>query len=210
MTLFLLSTVSLFRDDLKEKLKEELAKRGNKIAYISSEPQGDAKVYFNEAFRSFKTISPFIDLEYFDLSDSFSDEALKKITSYGTILLSGGNAFPFLAAAKKRGLYAMLVEHFKDNGLVIGVSAGAIMLTPNIEIALLDDHNTLGLTDFEGFEFVDYEFYPHFDEHSGKTEALHEYCTKTRNKVMTCHNGEGILQVGSVMRTYGDISELKG
>jgi dipeptidase E len=209
MTLFLISRIDGLRDDLVEKLKEEIAKRGNKVAYISSEPQSEGREYFVAAYKAFQSISSFIDVEYFDLSSQFTNEDLQKITGYQVVFLSGGNVYKFLKSANERHLKLIVNEVIKEGGLIIGASAGAVLLTPNISIAGLQDVNDIHYEETEAFGYVDYEFYPHYNEHDGHEEELHSYKINNPNKIYTCHDGDGILETGSVMRTFGEISELR-
>lgn len=210
MTLFLLSTITGLRDDLKDKLKVEIANRGNKVVYISSTPLGDDMEAFNNVFKAFKSISNFIDVEYIDLSDKYQTEDLRRVVAYGTVYLSDGNAYEFLENANKKSLKSILDEHIKEGGLIIGVGVGAMLLTPTIELARLESVSQDSLSDLTSFDYVEYEFYPHYNENDGHRDMLHDYSSKTRNRVFTCHDGEGVMEVGSVMRVYGDIAELKG
>jgi peptidase E len=81
---------------------------------------------------------------------------------YQFINLSGGNTFRFLKSIKERGAESRLVEYARNGGILIGVSAGAMILTPSIESAFIcGDVNTVGLSDLEGLELVSFFFDPH-------------------------------------------------
>lgn len=144
MKLFLLSDLENLNDELK--FKEEVSKHSNKIAYISSSPQGEERPWFNNCAKELKKINLEIELTYFDLSRKFTDEKLQDLLNFEILLLSGGNTFEFLQSIKNRN-FDKIIEKFKKK-LIIGTSAGAIILTPSVKIASFEDENTIGMIDF--------------------------------------------------------------
>ena len=200
MNIFLLSQTNGLNEELTEKLQEELQKRGNKMAYVSSVPQGPERKYFHSTLQDFG-----VDGKYFDLSSDFSDDELKTLSSYKTIFLSGGNTFTFMESAQNRNLYSLLKEVLDNGGLVIGQSAGAIMTTPSIDIAAWGDGNDVNLVDTSGFSFVDFEFHPHFNESKAELDFVSEYSTKKNGKVYACKDGDGILISDRSINLFGNI-----
>nr|MBP6948923.1 Type 1 glutamine amidotransferase-like domain-containing protein [Candidatus Paceibacterota bacterium] len=164
MNIFLLSVTDNLNLELKDTLGSEIKKSGNKVAYISSEPQEAPREYYLSTIKDYETISEGVEVDYFDLSDDFSDESLEDMLHYGVIYLSGGNTYMFLNDARKRSLYKILRKHLQNGGLLIGASAGALMMTPSIDIAEGFGENIFGLIDVKGFAFVPFEFFPHFEE----------------------------------------------
>lgn len=125
MNIFLLSVTDNLRKNLRETMKQEIAARGNTVAYISSEPQTGERPFYRSTLYDYSIISPDARVDYFDLSDAFSDHDLERLKKYGTIYLSGGNTYVFMDMARKRGLYPILKAHAEKGGLLIGASAGA-------------------------------------------------------------------------------------
>ena len=162
MNIFLLSETDNLNSELRETLGDEIQKRGNKVAYISSQPQDAPRPYYLSTIDDFEKISEGVQVDYFDLSDDFSDESLEEMLHYGTIYLSGGNTYIFMNDARKRSLYKILRKHLNNGGLLVGASAGAIMMTPTIDIAGGFDENIFGLIVVKGFAFVQFEFHPHY------------------------------------------------
>ena len=190
--------------ELKMALKNEIMKRGGKVAYISSEPQTDDKPYYISTIRDYKEIDEAIDVDYFDLSQNFSDESLSKLTDYKIIDLSGGNTYTFLDSANKRGLRGVLKKVLDDGGLLIGASAGSLMMTPTIDLASSCDDNIIGLQDTKGFNFVSFEFHPHFIMEDNN--FLSKY--QTKSKVYLCRDGDGIFVSGNEIKKFGEVAEL--
>lgn len=70
----------------------------------------------------------------------------------------------FLNYINHRRFGRILKTHLDHGGLIIGVSAGTIVFTPNIAVATLPfaDPNDIGLKDLTALNFVNFEFSPHF------------------------------------------------
>lgn len=198
MNIFLLSDTNNLNKDLKEKISQEIEKRKFRIAYISSVPQGEERPYFHITENDYRNINSNVSLEYFDLSDEFNKETLNKILNYEIIHLSGGSTYTFLESAQKRNLKELLDVHLSKNGLVIGVSAGAILLTKNIDTSLFcGDVNTGNLESLNGMSFVDFCFLPHLGNHyTNSTENLkkvQEFSNSLGVKIYICSDSDGIF-----------------
>lgn len=215
MEMFLLSDTKDPNPNLKAKLTEEILKHGGSIAYISSSPQDEKRIWFHNTEREYKSFDPKINLEYFDLSDNFSDEDLKKTLSFGALHLSGGNTFEFLNWIRKRNFGDLLRTYLKNNGLIIGVSAGAILLTPNINRAGVfnADRNTVGLTDLSGLNFVDFEFSPHLYGHLSNPEdevsELKIYSKDIPNIIYACNDHDGIFISNNNIEILGNALKIQ-
>lgn len=195
-------------EGLRETLAREILKRGTKVAYISSSPQSGDRPYYQSTIVDYAAISPDIRVDYFDLSDAFTDEMLATLASYAAIYLSGGNTFTFMDSARKRGLQAILEQHLENGGVLIGASAGSILCTPSIELAKFGDENEVGMTDFSGFDFVDFEFHPHFTDAQYERERLAEYQHAHGRDMYACKDGAGlhvtnddVVEFGSIIRS---------
>jgi len=205
MHIFLLSRTDYLRDALREAIEKETAAQGNRIAYISSEPQIGEKLFYQSTIQDYSVINPNAHVDYFDLSDAFSDNDLSALKEYGTIYLSGGNTFMFMDMARGRNLYPILKAHGENGGLLIGASAGALMMTPSISLAAVADENTPGLTDLSGFSFADFEFHPHYIGSAEENDFLraHRDAVKT---LYACKDGDGVFYSNGEIKIFGDVS----
>lgn len=205
MNIFLLSVTDNLRDDLRETMKKEIAVQGNTVAYISSGPQTGERPFYRSTLYDYSIINPEAQVDYFDLSDAFSGHDLARLKKYGAIYLSGGNTYVFMDMARKRGLYPILKAHAENGGLLIGASAGALMMTPSIGLAAIEDENTPGLTDLSGFSFVSFEFHPHHSNSPKEKSFLQDY-NDGKKTVYMCKDGEGIYYSNGNIKTFGDVS----
>ena len=203
--IFLLSMMSPLDEKLREVLAQEILKRGTKVAYVSSSPQTGDRPYYQSTIVDYAAISPELRVDYFDLSDLFTDEMLATLPTYAAIYLSGGNTFTFMDMARKRRLQTILEQHLANEGILIGASAGSIMCTPSIEIAGHEDANEVGMTDFTGFGFVDFEFQPHFTDTPDERAWLVEYQQKHGQKIYACKDGSGLHVTNTEVIRFGNI-----
>lgn len=205
--IFLLSIMSPLEGNLREALAREILKRGTKVAYISSSPQDGDRPYYQSTIADYAAISPDIRIDYFDLSDAFTDDILAGLSSYAAIYLSGGNTFTFMDRARKRGLQTVLEQYLVNGGVLVGASAGSIMCTPSIELAKFGDENEVGMTDFSGFGFVDFEFHPHFTDEPSERERLAEYKCAHGREIYMCKDGAGLHVSDSGVEAFGEVSK---
>ncbi len=206
MKIFLLSMTDNLVPELSLKMKEEIDNKGGKIAYISSESQSGDRSYYLSTVIDYSVIAPAVVVDYFDLGDSFSDSQIASLQDYKIIYLSGGNTFTFMNDARKRGLKNILETFLNNDGLLIGASAGSIMCTDSIEIALDSDENKVGMTDFSGFGFVNLTFYPHFDASDHHDLVLEKYQKKNGGEIIACEDGAGLFIDGTERYFYGNVS----
>lgn len=179
---------------LREILVEEVMRRGGRVAYISSTPQLPPRVWFQNSVCEYLQLEHRIRVDYFDLSDDFPDERLCEILKYGTIHLSGGNSFDFLESLKKRNIEGLLRQHLSDQGLIVGVSAGAIVLTPSVQVAgIAGDEIRHEALISAALNILSFEFFPHFRGTHHEINQLAEYSRAMTNVLYACSDGGGLV-----------------
>ena len=205
--IFLLSCTDNLNSELRAAMRRELAARGGRVAYISSAPQSGERRYYQSTVADYSAIYPEVVVDYVDLSEQFSNEALDALCSYNSIYLSGGNTYVFLDDARRRGLQTRLEKHLANGGLLIGASAGAIMLTPSIDLAgvLGGDKNTPQIIDTTGFGFLDFEFHPHYRGSSKEDAYLSAYAGQHNRTVYACKDGDGVLYTNENTQLFGGV-----
>lgn len=123
-----------------------------------------------------------------------TEEEMSKLESSNILVISGGNTFKLLENLRKSGL-DKVVQVFtrKENFILSGYSAGALVLTPTIEICNLPkyDKNTVGVRDLTGLQLVDFEIFPHYKPEDEK--VFQDYSKKTKLEVKTITN-DGFIE----------------
>ncbi|HWD37827.1 MAG TPA: Type 1 glutamine amidotransferase-like domain-containing protein [Fimbriimonas sp.] len=166
-----------------------------RIGYVASSPDPE-RLWFEEK-RSYYArfgahLAPYVD-------ESSPSLAIEDLLACDAIHLSGGNTFHFLSWIRKRGLSELLPRYVHSGGVLVGTSAGAILMTPDIATAEhCGDQNLDGLTDFSALNLVDFDFLPHF--------AGADFTP--RRKTYACPDGAGII-VGSELELFGNVRTLE-
>jgi peptidase E len=126
----------------------------------------------------------------------------EKIKNADILLISGGNTFELLNNLRNSGLDQAILDFVKkDNYVLAGFSAGAIVLSPTIAIAGqpsgddptdLIDENRVGITDLTGLNIINFEILPHYIEETDR-KTLERYQLQTKNEVKTVTNDDLII-----------------
>lgn len=96
----------------------------------------------------------FIDIEFDDPS---------KLEAFDVIYLNGGNPFYLLHHLKRSGADQVLQKMAEDK-ILLGVSAGAMVLGPDIQVAdyFTPEMNTLQTKDLSGLKLIEEPIFPHY------------------------------------------------
>lgn len=184
------------------------------FAFIPAKSDREGKYYTR--FKDYFSKYGFHNLTYFDVDEDFNPHGLDNLFSSDVIYLSGGNTFYFLHNLKRRGLMEQLYSYaHQDNKIVVGVSAGAMIMTPTVRTTAIyhqrkgdfDSLNAVGLTDFSGLGLVDFEFVPHFTQDT-KGEYVREFVREATNPIYGCPDGSGIIVQNDKASLYGDVVKL--
>lgn len=140
------------------------------------------------------------------------------ILNSDAVYLTGGNTFEFLNYANDSDLFEILHEFESSGGVILGDSAGSIILSPNISTALIpttcpDDHE-IELDSYLGMGRIPFHISPHFepeaavaDDEINELQAL-AYISKIPVKVL--QDGEGfIMENQSIIYTVGHPRDLQ-
>ena len=104
----------------------------------------------------------FVDIEVFELED----RPFISTKQYDVIYVCGGNTFVYLDRIRKTGLDKFIIDSAKsDKSIYVGVSAGSIIVGPDIAIAgwgSEGDPNDIGLQNLSGLGLIDFVVFPHY------------------------------------------------
>ena len=103
-----------------------------------------------------------------------------------------------------------MVEFAQLGGVFIGVSAGAMLLTPTIEsAALCGDVNHVGLHDFSSLGLVDFMFLPHATNHQSELYRARALATQQNYKICLCNDEESIVILSNQVHLFGQPTLLR-
>lgn len=162
------------------------------IAYMPSDGANMKDKYINE----WKDYSQKHNTNFILINNSInSKEEIQKLLKANILVISGGNTFVLLDNLRKSGLNKAIKEFVKkDNFVLAGMSAGALVLTPSIKISELigSSENSRGIKDLTGLNIVDIEIFPHFDREK-HDDLLKKYKTISKSEVKTISNDDYVL-----------------
>jgi len=206
----------LYSDQVIEenrKIDNELIKLFNNknpsIAYIPSCSDISRK-YFKHKVEYYNTLG-IENIQYFDLDLEYDESKTIDIFKFDAIHLSGGNTFYFLHLLRKRGLIELLQSYVNNGGILIGISAGSILMTKTIEIAGYGeggDENLIGIEDKSALGFVDFEFMPHWNGTEESLNPIKTYAKLKNTVVYVCKDGDGIIIFDDIIKVMGDVIKI--
>jgi dipeptidase E len=131
-------------------------------------------------------------------------DPIRMIEESSIVYVCGRNTFTLIDALTRSGAGEVLTEKTKTDSFVyIGVSAGALVLTPTIRLAaeVEPNDNDLGLTDFAGLQLYPKEVYPHYT--SEIEPELKTYESRHQVAVDRISDSQGILIKDGIATAIG-------
>lgn len=200
---------------LDKKVVELINNSTANFSFIPSQTDVTEK-HFNK-FKEYYSGFGFNNFECFDIDEEFDQKKLQSLINSDIIFLSGGNTFYFLEKIKTNHIDDVLQKFSKTpEKILIGVSAGAMIMTPTIMNTVVQHKitgdfealNKSNLEDFSGLNLVNFEFIPHFSE-VNKGQMIKKYLPETKNVVYGCPDGSGIIINGNNIFLSENIIKLK-
>lgn len=107
------------------------------------------------------------------------------------IYAGGGNTFTLLNKIRKSGFDKHIIEYVNSGVVYIGVSAGAHIVTQNIEHVKRYDDNNVGLEDFSGLGLFDSILLCHYT--TDRREHLNELEKQGKYKIQHLTDSDSIV-----------------
>jgi dipeptidase E len=180
-------------------------RNSNTISYIPS--QADKDRHFFNLVKSYYNRIGLAVYNYFDLDIEYDENKIPEILKSGAIHLSGGSTYHFLQNIQRRNFLPILKKYVADGGVLIGVSAGAIVMTPSVDTSQLCGDQVINEISTQGLNLSDWEFIPHLHSIPGLEEKTLEYSKKSKNRIFACDDGEGIIVTDKDIQFIGNVRE---
>lgn len=189
-----------------------LGKKNPVVAFIPSSSYLSDQEFkvFVKHYSKFK-ISRFI---HFPVDVPFDRVMFQEVMRSDAIHLGGGNTFYFLNSLRKAKLLKELKNFVNRGGVLTGLSAGAIMMTENIDLAGYPefdrDENNVNIKNLSALNLVDFAFFPHFRNSARYDKVFKDYTKKNSKTIYACPDGSGIIINDSEMRFIGKCYAFTG
>jgi len=175
---------------------------GTRLGYIPSGPEPD-RYFFNDRKRYYARLG--LDLAlYHDLDGPHGSAETAALFGCDAIHLSGGDTSAFLGRMKRHAMLAPLRDWAMKGGILIGTSAGAILMTPTIATdALFAGRKPEEMADGDALDLLPFEFFPHLNDDAAYLPQLVRYSRHTARPIVACNDGDGIVVSNGVVEWIG-------
>lgn len=160
-----------------------------------------------------------IDIPNIEMVKSFEELADKNFNKYSLIYIGGGNTYKLLNGIKTTHTYDKLKEYIKNDGIVYGSSAGAVIFGKDINIIEVMDNNDVGIKDTSGFDYLNgISLFVHYTNYRSKyteeenkkltkkyTDFIVNY-TKNNEKVIAFPEEDTVFFDGKNIRVIGELA----
>lgn len=143
----------------------------------------------------------------FCVDTPYTKTLLQEVLKSDLIFLGGGNTFYFLKYLKKAGMIAHFDKFLKRGGVLCGLSAGAIVLTPHVHTATFPhfdrDENPWDMKNLSAMRLVNFEFFPHYKNSKRYDAELLHHSKKSKLPLYACSDGGGVVIEGDQISFCG-------
>ena len=178
----------------------------NKIVFIPTAGNVEPYTgYIDEGIEMLKSLG--YEVEILDIT-KFDETYLKdKFVKTECICISGGNTFYLLQEIKRKNLVEVLFKRIKEGLFYIGESAGAIIMSENIEYSQMMDDKSIAseLDDYTGVNVFNHYVLPHIGEYPFE-ESTQKILENYQDKIslVAINNSEAILVNDSGYTIYNE------
>lgn len=162
--IFLTSSFEDVYHFLPEFLDESLT--GKRVTFITTASVVEKMNFFVESGRkSLEKLGLIVD--ELEITRDPSKDIFRKLEENDYIYVAGGNTFYLLQELKKTATDILIANEINAGKVYIGESAGAVILSPNIEYIEEMDNSTKGkdLVDYDAMGILDIYPLPHYDSY---------------------------------------------
>ena len=129
-----------------------------------------------------------------DVSTYFND------SEFDCIYVCGGNAFYLLKKLKENNYFSRIKEFVNKGLFYVGISAGSVIATSDINYILCMDENDCKLDDTAGLSFLSSALIPHYNEEFSDTVSL---LMNNGKEVVTISDNQAVVILGEKIEKIG-------
>ncbi len=128
----------------------------------------------------------------------FDNQSPVELEGYDAIEIIGGNPYYLLNSIRQNGFTEMLAD-FAKSKVIIGCSAGALVLTPSLDLIDLysSEMNIVDLQDLSACHLTDVRLLPHYSKFLNRYDRFEEKCALYEQEnacsVLRLNDGEGVF-----------------
>lgn len=176
------------------------------LVYIPSWNGDECKKDFDQFCRQLQK-SSIQKFTYFPLDRKLKLHDYKDLKNADIIFFDGGNTYFLLKYLQEHKLLDWFQKN-KNKKVFAGLSAGAIVLTPNINLAALpsfDADEKIFDVPLKSLNFTDFEVFPHFENKVSFSREILKYSKTCPNLILAIPDGSGLVLEKGKMVVYGKV-----
>lgn len=190
-----------------KELSSLVGKENFKIAYVPSRSDFGHE-YFQKVVDRY-SLYGITEYVYFDIDREYDSSKISAVMNSDVIFLAGGNEGFFLKNIISRNFIQLISKFIKKGGTVVGLCAGATLLTQDIVIAYYYGRRNESLKTLNyGLGFLDFVFYPRFDNNFDM-DSLYKYSIQKKRTLYLCNLECGIIIDKNKVTPIGQITKVE-
>lgn len=192
---------------LDEMMLSAVGTRAPRVVWIpaGSRPERTAQ-YFADRKKCYQDIGV-SSVSMFSVSEDFACDRMQELIDCDILHLSGGDPYVFLRNLRATGVHETIKERAKRGGIIVGDSAGAMLMSPDIEIAKFDGRPVpADLGSLAALNLVGFEFHAHFGTYGASEQALCTYSRERGTTVYAAPDGAGLAILDGRIHRHGGVS----
>lgn len=183
----------------------------NKVLFIPNEKATSEKIYSDKYYKRLYN-DGFINEDNIYIFDPDRVDNFRNL-DIDLIYISGGNTFATLDKIRKCNFDKDIINYINKGVIYIGGSAGAHIVTKNIEHLQEFDDNYVGMTNFDALGLFDGIIIPHYDEEEYNPDLRKKVYEKLVNdnkyKVYTLTNDDSIVVDDDAITIYKKDTKIR-
>lgn len=142
--------------------------------------------------RQYKQVG-FKNVDRFDIGYFYDEKKEEELFASDVIHLGGGNTFLLNFLLKKNGMDKKIKKYVENGGILIGNSAGGIVMSDTARIATIADEDIIKSGDDTSLGLVNFEVKPHFEQWIKYLEFFKEYSEFYKKDLYCLNENQAII-----------------
>lgn len=148
---------------------DEIINYDKPLLYIPLAMSENEHPNYDDCYEWIKNELKSVRVPYIDMVRNFEQLNEFDFNDYSAIFIGGENTYKLLKGLKDNGIFQKILNFIKNEGIIIGGSAGAVIFGKDINIIASMDQNDVMLEDTKGFDCIEgISIFPHYINYSSK------------------------------------------
>lgn len=190
--MIVLTSNGLSSDGLMNKMKKHVTTGKAALVVTADNVYKEKNYHVERLTQELEALGLSVDCFDFDV------QSPAELAPYDVVEIIGGNPYYLLNSIRQNNFVEMLAD-FAKSKVIIGCSAGALVLTPSLDLIDLysPEMNIVDLKDLSACHLTNVRLLPHYSKFMNRYDHFEEKCLQyeqeNRCSVIRLNDGEGIF-----------------